>query len=109
MSDDRGVVFGDAAGGVLAAFLRVFGAGGDWNSPRSFCFAGGRSAFFFEDFGAAFRVAGAGGDWKAPRLAGGASICASALRRACDVRRSSEKVFFHLRWAGRVARWVRWR
>ena len=86
MSDDRGVVFGDAAGGVLAAFFRVFGAGGDWNNPRSGFFAffaggaegggassSGRSAFFFEDFGAAFRDAGAGGDWKAPLLAGGAS------------------------------------
>ncbi len=87
MSDDRGVVFGDATGGVLAAFFRAVGAGGDWKSPRSCCFFGffaggaegggasssGRSAFFFEDFGAAFRDAGAGGDWKAPRLAGGAS------------------------------------
>ena len=89
MSDDRGVVFGDATGGVLAAFFRVFGAGGDWKSPRSGFFAffaggaegggassNGRSAFFFDEdvaFGAAFRDAGAGGDWKAPRLAGGAS------------------------------------
>ena len=75
MSDDRGVVFGDATGGVLAAFFRVFGAGGDWKSPRSFCFAGGAASAFFA-FGAAFRDAGAGGDWKAPRfsfLAGGAS------------------------------------
>ena len=77
MSDDRGVVFGDAAGGVLAAFLRVFGAGGDWNNPRSFCFAcfaGGAASAFFA-FGAAFRDAGAGGDWKAPRFfwGGGAS------------------------------------
>ena len=69
----------DAAGGVLAAFLRVFGAGGDWKSPRSCCFfacfAGGAASAFFA-FGAAFRDAGAGGDWKAPRfsfLAGGAS------------------------------------
>jgi len=75
LSDDRGVVFGDAAGGVLAAFFRSFGAGGDWNNPRSFCFgffAGGAASAF----GAAFRDAGAGGDWKAPRfsfLAGGAS------------------------------------
>ena len=86
MSDDRGVVFGDATGGVLAAFFRAFGAGGDWNSPRSFCFgffaggaegggasSSGRSAFFFDEdvFGAAFRVAGAGGDWKAPRFLAG--------------------------------------
>ena len=82
MSDDRGVVFGDAAGGVLAAFFRVVGAGGDWKSPRAGFFAffaggaegggassSGRSAFFFEDFGAAF--AGAGGDWKAPRFLAG--------------------------------------
>ena len=72
MSDDRGVVFGDATGGVLAAFFRVVGAGGDWKSPRSFCFAffaGGAASAF----GAAFRDAGAGGDWKAPLLAGGAS------------------------------------
>ena len=82
MSDDRGVVFGDATGGVLAAFFRAFGAGGDWKSPRSGFFAffaggaegggassSGRSAFFFEDdvFGAAFRDAGAG------FFAGGAS------------------------------------
>ena len=88
MSDDRGVVFGDAAGGVLAAFFRAFGAGGDWKSPRSGFFAffaggaegggassSGRSAFFFDEdvvFGC-FRDAGAGGDWKAPLLAGGAS------------------------------------
>ena len=73
MSDDRGVVFGDAAGGVLAAFFRAFGAGGDWKSPRSgfFAFFAGGSAFFA--FGAAFRDAGAGGDWKAPLLAGGAA------------------------------------
>ena len=76
MSDDRGVVFGDAAGGVLAAFFRAFGAGGDWNNPRSgfFAFFAGGSAFVA--FGAAFRDVGAGGDWKAPRfsfLAGGAS------------------------------------
>ena len=84
MSDDRGVVFGDATGGVLAAFFRAFGAGGDWKSPRSGFFAffaggaegggassSGRSAFFFDED--VFRVAGAGGDWKAPRLAGGAS------------------------------------
>ena len=69
MSDDRGVVFGDAAGGVLAAFFRAFGAGGDWNNPRSFCFAGGAASAFFE--GAAFRDAGAGGDWKAPRFLAG--------------------------------------
>ena len=71
MSDDRGVVFGDATGGVLAAFFRAFGAGGDWKSPRSFgfaCFAGAASAFFD---GAAFRDAGAGGDWKAPRFLAG--------------------------------------
>ena len=66
MSDDRGVVFGDATGGVLAAFFRAFGAGGDWKSPRSFCFGcfGGAASAFF---GAAFRVAGAG------FFAGGAS------------------------------------
>ena len=69
MSDDRGVVFGDATGGVLAAFFRAFGAGGDWKSPRSF-FAGGADSAFFA-FGAAFRVAGAGGDWKAPRFLAG--------------------------------------
>ena len=88
MSDDRGVVFGDATGGVLAAFFRAFGAGGDWKSPRSCCFFGffaggaegggasssGRSAFFFEDFGAAFRDAGAGGDWKAPRFGAGSPL-----------------------------------
>ena len=69
MSDDRGVVFGDATGGVLAAFFRAFGAGGDWNSPRSFCFGcfGGAASAFFA-FGAAF---GAGGDWKAPRFLAG--------------------------------------
>ena len=75
MSDDRGVVFGDATGGVLAAFFRAFGAGGDWKSPRSgffAFFAGGADSTFFA-FGAAFRDAGAGGDWKAPLLAGGAS------------------------------------
>ena len=85
MSDDRGVVFGDAAGGVLAAFFRVFGAGGDWNNPRSFCFgffaggaegggasSSGRSAFFFdEDVFGCFRDAGAGGDWNAPRFLAG--------------------------------------
>ena len=62
MSDDRGVVFGDATGGVLAAFFRAFGAGGDWKSPRSGFFAffaggaegggassSGRSAFFFDE------------------------------------------------------------
>ena len=86
MSDDRGVVFGDAAGGVLVAFFRAFGAGGDWKSPRSGFFAffaggaegggassSGRSAFLFDDdvvFGC-FRVAGAGGDWKAPRFLAG--------------------------------------
>ena len=87
MSDDRGVVFGDATGGVLAAFFRAFGAGGDWKSPRSCCFFGffaggadgggasssGRSAFFFDEdvvFGC-FRDAGAGGDWKAPRFLAG--------------------------------------
>ena len=75
MSDDRGVVFGDATGGVLAAFLRVFGAGGDWKSPRSgfFAFFAGGAASACFAFGAAFRDAGAGGDWKAPLLAGGAS------------------------------------
>ena len=85
MSDDRGVVFGDAAGGVLAAFFRAFGAGGDWKSPRSGFFAffaggaegggassSGRSAFFFDE--AAFRVAGAGGDWKAPRFLAGSPL-----------------------------------
>ena len=85
MSDDRGVVFGDAAGGVLAAFFRAFGAGGDWKSPRSGFFAffaggaegggassSGRSAFFFdEDVFGCFRDAGAGGDWKAPRFLAG--------------------------------------
>ena len=88
MSDDRGVVFGDATGGVLAAFFRAFGAGGDWKSPRSGFFAffaggaegggassSGRSAFFFEEdvFGS-FRVAGAGGDWKAPRFLAGSPL-----------------------------------
>ena len=73
MSDDRGVVFGDATGGVLAAFFRAFGAGGDWNSPRSFCFGcfGGAASAFF---GAAFRDAGAGGDWKAPRFLAGSPL-----------------------------------
>ena len=85
MSDDRGVVFGDATGGVLAAFFRAFGAGGDWKSPRSGFFAffaggaegggassSGRSAFFFdEDVFGCFRDAGAGGDWNAPRFLAG--------------------------------------